>query len=816
METALALLRENMLLDDWSDRRITPGTRQFRKEIKKNLDESDIVIFLVSPDFLDSEECREEWRRALSNTGKKEKTLIPIIIKTCAWSDFDNMSSSLVLPRDGRPVDHWDNKDDAWDEIYQQIKTIIQKIRNTFKIKEEYREEISKVEFISQNKETITIDDLFVFPNLIHSGEKLDTTLKTMDTLINNKYTLITGEQQSGKTTLCRKLLIDLVAQGQPAILIDLENDGVTNPSLNFFQNQYAKQFSGEYNLWEKQENKTIIFDNLKPTRIKFVEYAMEHYEKVFIAASSDNYLAYFKDERRLAGFKQIRISSLNRTQQEKLIRKWKLLDDDVKADKEQITDVAIDRIERNINSIIINNKIVPRYPFFVLSIMQTSEAYMPQNFEITAYGHCYYALVVAQLHKLNVAADDIDSCLNFLSHLAHVIFQSSGGKKCISESDFVQFKESYGKQYIMSDATINRLFLRNAPLLSCKNEEISFYWSYSYYYFLGYYLSRNYESNKDTVNRMVEYSYLKDNSLSLTFVIHHSNDLTLIDDILLHTMCAIDRQQPAKLTIEETKVFDALLKNLPEVILSENSINENRRRQREQMDEMDALDEESIEDSDESPHDVVNDVYKTLKNMEILGQIVKNKHGSIDTTKLYEMIEIILDSSLRLCGLFLLYDDEINELAKFIKDKLDREGKMTNLREKEKITHILNHLRLLIFAMVVFSVEKAVASINKREISSIVDHLCTTKNTPAYDLIQSFYHIDTTKSFSGKHRDMIKSMLKKHKNNALSRRLLSFKIQNYFNTHKEVRGPIKQSTLALLDIKPRSGNSGSYNSPSF
>ena len=59
-------------------------------------------------------------------------------------------------------------------------------------------------------------------------------------------------------------------------------------------------------------------------------------------------------------------------------------------------------------NSVIISNRIVPRFPFYVLSILQTYEAYMPSNMSITSYGHCYYVLIFASLVRAGISqADD-------------------------------------------------------------------------------------------------------------------------------------------------------------------------------------------------------------------------------------------------------------------------------------------------------------------------------------------------------------------------------------------------------------------------
>lgn len=666
-----------------------------------------------------------------------------------------------------------------------------------FSVKQEHRQEMSKVEFISQNHENIEIDDLFVLPHLVQDSEvifgKTEKRLKALDELIDLKHALIRGEENSGKTTLCRKLFLHLVDEGQPALLIDLETVGNVKHVAEFFRKMYTSQFKGDYDLWIQKTNRTIIYDNLSAGDSDFVESAKEHFDNIFVSTSVDNYIAYFADDERLAEFKQIRLLPLKHTQQEELIKKWKGLDPNIRSGQDKLTDGTIDQIEKDVNSIIIN-RIVPRYPFFVLSILQTYEAFMPQGLRITAYGHCYHALIVAQLSKLGVASDDMDSCFNLLGWFAHAIRQSSSQPNIISVEDFELFRIQYQNRFLVKDSILNRLFGQRSPILSRVDGNVSFCSSYIYYFFLGRYLSEHYKENKETVTSMVEKSYVKDNSLALIFVVHHSSSQEILEEIILHTMDTLEGRQPVRLDLDEVEVFRGLLRKLPSDITTEESVEDARKAERNQRDDLDKRDNNNHE---ESHHDLVNDIYKALKNMEVLSQILKNKYGSIGIEMLSEMIETVLESGLKLARVFLLDESEINEFADFLRGKHD---------EKEGITNLREGVRLLIFALVISSIGKSVSSINKKEVSQIVESLCKNKNTPAYDLIQCLYSIDIADQFTVSHREMVELLLKKHRQNEFLERIISWRVQHYFNTHREwepmthrISDSVKQSTLALI-----------------
>ena len=795
METALTLLNENGVLVEWSDRKITLGT-PFSPQIIEKLDSAELVVFLISPDFLASEPCKDEWKRAKKNAVKTGQRLVPIILKECSWMDFDNMKEYLALPRDGRPIERWDNENVAWQDVYEQIKIVLESIRNTFEVKEEFRRQICEVDFVSKSEMGIELDDLFIFPNLVLDGkferEISDRRVNSFDELEDTRLALIRGDVLSGKTTLCRKLFLHLTGKGQPAILIDLEEAGSRKPSSEFLREAYRKQMKGDYISWSQRPGKTIIFDNLTVGTIRFLEFAKKDFENIIVTTSDDDYLAYFADDRRVSEFKQFRLQHLRHSMQEDLIRKWMNLNPSVESGQIEVYDGKVSQVEKRVNSIFLN-RIVPRFPFFVLSILQTYEGYVPQDLTVTAYGHCYQALIVAHLLKSGHDNGDIETCFNLLGELAYTMCQVSDQSNTISEQEYGEFLEYFEKKYLrLKKALRNRLIGQPTSILSNEDGQVRFSWSYSYYFFLGLYISGHYEENDDLVADMVDKSYLKDNALSLMFLIHHSNSPELIEDILLHTMCIIDGRTPVRLDNEEIGAFEGILQKLPSDIATDQKVDEVRAEERNIRDE---LDEEEVGDPEESAHDFVNELYKALKNIDILSQIIKNKSGSLERTRIYEIIETITDTALRLASVFLLDSSEIDELARICKKRLDEETGGTPPSEEA----IKDELGFYVFVLVMSSIEKAVSSIDRKEVRDVVEELCVQRDTPAYDLIHSFYLIDIADRLSKSQLNMTRKKLKKHKKNGLVKRALPIRVQFYLNSHR-VADPIQSAFRDLFE----------------
>ena len=238
--------------------------------------------------------------------------------------------------------------------------------------------------------------------------------MKDLADLLAHKYLLIHGEEMSGKTALGRHLFLSLANdRSTPVLHLDLKEVS-RKSNETAFSEIYHRQFSGDYHLWKQQDGKTLILDNLSSTlnSVELIEFARGSFDRIVVTLSSDTFYSFFRDDTRLADFREVRVEPMNHWQQEELIRKRLAVSDR----STPVTDGVVDHIENHVNSIVISNKIVPRYPFFILSILQTYEAFMPTELSITSYGHCYHVLIVASLMKAGISRDDndINACFQF------------------------------------------------------------------------------------------------------------------------------------------------------------------------------------------------------------------------------------------------------------------------------------------------------------------------------------------------------------------------------------------------------------------
>ena len=127
LATHLDLLKRNGLLDDWHDRKITAGS-EIQTDIAHHFATSDVILLLLSPDFISSRACQKEMSDALERRKDQHDhvVVIPIVLRPCSWKDCPELSDLRAIPRDGLPVAKWQSEDEAFLDIYNELKRVLE------------------------------------------------------------------------------------------------------------------------------------------------------------------------------------------------------------------------------------------------------------------------------------------------------------------------------------------------------------------------------------------------------------------------------------------------------------------------------------------------------------------------------------------------------------------------------------------------------------------------------------------------------------------------------------------------------------------
>jgi len=127
LEVHLAMLKREGSIDVWHDRRIVAGS-EINSTIDVELERSDIVLLLISPDFLASSYCFDvEVQRAMQLRSQGNCEVIPAILRPCDWQSANApFSKLLAVPKDGFPVSKWPDRDDAFLDIVKQLRKALE------------------------------------------------------------------------------------------------------------------------------------------------------------------------------------------------------------------------------------------------------------------------------------------------------------------------------------------------------------------------------------------------------------------------------------------------------------------------------------------------------------------------------------------------------------------------------------------------------------------------------------------------------------------------------------------------------------------
>ena len=124
--TMLAGLQRQGIVDAWQDRRIEAGDEWY-KSIQDAMNDCDLALLLVSPDYLASSFIQEEEQPKLLQRHQEIKLrVIPIIVRPCKWQSAPVLKVLQALPEDGKAVITFSKENGQRDEVWADIATVIE------------------------------------------------------------------------------------------------------------------------------------------------------------------------------------------------------------------------------------------------------------------------------------------------------------------------------------------------------------------------------------------------------------------------------------------------------------------------------------------------------------------------------------------------------------------------------------------------------------------------------------------------------------------------------------------------------------------
>ncbi|MBK6930458.1 MAG: leucine-rich repeat domain-containing protein [Saprospirales bacterium] len=126
LRNALSPLIRLNRLQLWDDRNIDAGA-EWEKDIFQQLEESDIVLCLVSADFVASDFCyKKEFGAAADAHRRGEKTIVPIWLRQC---DLEDSPIAAFQSTNNQWIASAKNKDEVWTKVSKALRPVLDKIK---------------------------------------------------------------------------------------------------------------------------------------------------------------------------------------------------------------------------------------------------------------------------------------------------------------------------------------------------------------------------------------------------------------------------------------------------------------------------------------------------------------------------------------------------------------------------------------------------------------------------------------------------------------------------------------------------------------
>jgi|TARA_B110001454_G_scaffold133059_1_gene123887 hypothetical protein len=674
LNTHLSLMKRNGEIETWDDRKIVPG-EEWCEEISNSLEVAEIILLLISPDFISSDYCFDiEVARAIEKHNEGTAAVIPILLRVCDWKSAP-FSKLQALPAEAKPIKKWDDSDEAWNDVVNGIRTTLTELKKKTSLVEikpqllcggirmEFLDWLNdtEVQLSHRNVTKVQFADVYVAPhvkNLISNSDELVKPVDAIEKLDNESNLIIFGDDQSGKTSLIKHYYSELYGKGLLPVYID--GECIKSSDIeNLVCKGVLEQYGGEVDTCN-----VLLIDNFSKIKLnqkhlnKLLESINDKFNKVvclahdsfqYIAPELDGFLEYDFCE----------ILPLGNLKRSEVIEKWVSLGVSEQIDDKELYKEA-DEIKLRLDSMVRGN-VVPAKPIFILTMLQMFEAYTPQNLELTSYGHCYQYLVYQALEKAKIKASEIDLYLNILTELSWEIYKNKQG---LNKTGLTYFFGKYREKYVLGieDSVVINKILSNGILLDDEGI-VSFKYKYVYYFFVAKKIAESFNLDavfKEEIRELLSDLHREEAANIIIFISHHTKESWILDELQLCLMELFDEQKEAELSSSSLSFMDDFIAEIPDLILREKEVSRERNKRNELIDDL-----ERIEGSDEEGKFESNDflvkINKVFKGIEIVGQIVRNRHASLNKEMLFQMIEFSTHTGLR----FLQYFIEISDVSK-------------------------------------------------------------------------------------------------------------------------------------------------------
>jgi predicted MPP superfamily phosphohydrolase len=586
----------------------------------------------------------------------------------------------------------------------------------------------------------LTLSDIFIAPEFKGFDadrtelEKLEASTgleKMVDGLYGANDHIVYGSEQAGKTTFAKYAVEDARHRGITPVYLDASKLKSSNRGEITAWIRDAIKFQYELDCIPFVEQlapakKIMVVDNLHQApggtaglrniteRLALVAahklLLTSHNPAIAILATNYESSEYVKIWQ---GADWFEILPMNNQRRGELIRRWASLGRDTQSDSELVESevrqlkTALDRA--------FGRSFMPKYPFFLLVVLQQIESTKESSALITngSHGHIFEALITKALEAA-LSCHGIDVAHDFLAQLAFEFWTAAEEK--VSTNGFRSIIEEIRRTKLVAIEHPGLLKdLVTAKVLVDESGLISFRYQYLYYYYVARWLSSNKESEaaSSVLDELVNRVHTEKASNVLMFVAHLGNEAWVLSKLLPaaadifrgKSECVLIDRAPLAARFSEGKPETTLLVGDPQ------SVSDHYHGEQDRVE-------------DEHANELVEDAFKfntSLRMIQTLGQILRSRSGVDADVKLAISAEIVSLSKRLMTVIYDIAEESAESLIEHAADIFDSDLKLNSMQAA--------HLANLLLGAIVGGVAKSIVgrtadALASRELLPLIERL--------------------------------------------------------------------------------------------
>jgi DNA repair exonuclease SbcCD nuclease subunit len=707
-------------------------------------------------------------------------------------------------------------KQDLYSKYSEQEIILSRKSRRVVDLKEAFVQKINAIDLpLKFAGKEIGLSHIYVFPDLevvtLKSQDIIENYVDSESLLNDNqvgKY-ILEGDSQIGKTSLLRMLLLKFYERGYYPIFLegkDINSDNVDKIIHKAFKTQYSEE-ELPYQKYRQIDNsrKILLIDDFHLCRLtglvrnQMLQRVFDLFPRTFLTIDTIHSICT-QPEAEFADAQLYSISSLGYKKGNDLVERY-LLSKEHPALNEQD---MLEKVRGAFNQLhqILGDKLIPSYPVFILSILQALE-YEPLSLDATSYGYCYQTLMYLSLNSVGISKDEIDTYMNFITELAFKMFSSKHSS--ITEGSFREFYAEYEERFVTPSFEKMESNLTKSKILRQDAGSYGFCYKYIYYFLAAKKVADiiDMPEGKRILTELYDSLYNETNANILVFVTHHTRNTTFIEEALRASMLIFESTEP--ITLDRHCDYHRLLATLVQEI--KNNVIEIDRdpseERRQLLSEQDRIVRKSrcvksdVDDCNLNEQTIR--LIRALRSIEIMGQIVKNRRGSLEKEVLREMLIELYYTGFKMIKY-------IGEMIRECKDDLflvacDKVTEKDNDQDIEMTIYRLLQVVSLRSCLGIFS--KLIHSIGVKELEGMYLEVATTIDSPAAKLVS--FSINSYYGRMNMHE--LRNLAEEFRGNMVALQILRARVRSYvYNNYVDYRDKQRIAEYLKMEISPRLG----------